>query len=274
MRYKYSIISSIVALTIFLFSPTPGFASLLGFADSFAVLGSSTVTNTGSSVVTGDLGVNPGSAITGFPPGIVNGTIYGPGGLSLQAWNDATSAWTGLQNMPFTINLTGQDLGNRTLTSGIYHFDSSAQLTGPLTLDAQGLNNAFWNFQIGSTLTTASSSSVALINPGSNNGVFWQVGSSATLGTGTSFLGNILADQSVTLTTNADIVCGRTFALNGAVTLDTNDISANCASRGFSGGLDIDENGNVAPVVPEPATLSLLGLGLMGLLRFKKNKIA
>lgn len=271
MRYKYPVILAIVALTAFLYNPTPGFSEILGTAKDFAVLGSSTVTNTGPSAVTGDLGINPGSAVTGFPPGTVSGTIYGPGGASLQAWNDASAAYAGLSNMSFTNNLTGQNLGALTLTMGVYRFDTSAQLTGILTLDAQGLDNAFWVFQTGSTLTTASLSSVTLINPGLNNGVFWQIGSSATLGTGTSFIGNILADQSITLTTGADI-CGRAFALNGAVTMDTDDVSAVCTSHGYSGGLGFDENGKVA-AIPEPATLSLLGLALLGL-RFKKNKIA
>ena len=123
--------------------------------------------------------------------------------------------------------MTGQDLGGKTLTAGVYCFSSSAQLTGVLTLDAQGSANAVFIFKIGSTLTTASGSSVVLINGGSLCNVFWQVGSSATLGTTTAFGGNILALTSITLTTGATVI-GRTLARNGAVTLDSNTVTAIC----------------------------------------------
>ena len=129
-----------------------------------------------------------------------------------------------------TQNLTGQNLGGLTLTPGVYSFSSSAQLTGTLTLDAQGDPNALFVFQIGSTLTTASNSSVVFINGGQGNNTFWQVGSSATLGTGTAFTGNILALASITLTTGANIRCGRALARNGAVTQDHNNIDP-CLSR-------------------------------------------
>ena len=203
----------------------------LGSAQSFAVLGASTVTNTGPTIITGDLGVSPGSSCTGFPvpctggPGVVNGTIYtGAGSLAGAAQSSALIAYNGLVAEACGTNLSGQTLGTSpgavTLSPGVYCFNSSAQLTGTLTLDGSGV----YVFQIGSTLTTASNSSVVLANGAAAGNVFWQVGSSATLGTDTVFAGSILALTSDTVTTGATIN-GRVFALNGAITLDSNVIT-------------------------------------------------
>jgi ice-binding like protein/exosortase sorting signal-containing protein len=151
-----------------------------------------------------------------------------------------------------TSNLTGQDLGGMTLTPGIYCFNSSAQLTGILTLNAQGNANAVFIFQTGSTLTTASTSSVQLINGGNRCGVAWQIGSSATLGTGTTFIGNLIALTSITLNTGANINGGRALARNGAVTLDTNNITfAPCTAAG------------VPPPVPTLATWAAIVLSCL-----------
>lgn len=199
-------------------------AQSLGTAESFAVLGGSEVTNTGPTVITGNLGVNPGTAITGFPPGIVLGTIHGANAVTLQAQSDLTIAYNSLVGLPCDFDMTGMDLGGRTLTTGIYCFDTSAGLTGTLTLDAEGNPDATFIFQVGSTLTTATGSRVVMINEGNPCNVFWQVGSSATIGTATEFAGNIVALASISLTTGATLV-GRALARNGAVTMDTNTIS-------------------------------------------------
>jgi hypothetical protein len=224
-------------------------ASVLNSANAFGILGASAVTNTGPSVVGQDLGVWPGTSITGFPPGIVLGTIHNDDAVAQQAQSDALTGYNFLAGLALTQNLTGQNLGGLTLDPGVYFFSSSAQLTGALTLDFQGMNNAMVVFQIGSTLTTASASSVLVINPGTNDQVFWQVGSSATLGTTTAFYGSVIADQSVTLTTGATINCGRAIALNAAVTMDTNTVdTGNCVSTTST---------------PEPATLTLVGTGVV-----------
>jgi uncharacterized repeat protein (TIGR01451 family) len=201
-------------------------AQLLGNAQSFAALANTAVTNTGSSVVSGNVGVSPGSAITGFPPGItLNGTIHIADATAAAAQTALTTAYVDLAARACTADLTGQDLGGMTLVPGVYCFSTSAQLTGPLVLNAQGNAAAEFVFKIGSTLTTASASSVSLINGASSCNVYWQVGSSATLGAGTFFVGNILAQASVTAVTGASI-SGRALARTGAVTLDTNAITA------------------------------------------------
>jgi hypothetical protein len=210
--------------------------TVLGTAQSFAVLGASTVTNTGATTVYGNLGVDPGLAITGFPPGVVTGgTIHAGDSVALTAQNDTTTAYNTLAGEAPTLDLTGKDLGGMTLTSGVYSFSSSAQLTGTLTLDAQGNPSAAFVFQIGSTLTTASDSSVVVINEAEDCNVFWQVGSSATLGTTTAFKGNILALASITLDTGAT-VSGRALARTAAVTMDANDVSIlSCAAPADAG---------------------------------------
>jgi type VI secretion system secreted protein VgrG len=203
----------------------------LGAAGSFAVLGGSTVTNTGSSNVTGDLGVAPGSAVTGFPPGqVTGGSIHAADAVALQAQSDAGSIYNNLAGQACDFDLTGQELAGKTLTPGVYCFSSSAGLNGSLNLDFQGVSGAVFVFKIGSTLVTGSSASVHVINGGSVCNVFWQVGSSATLGTGTNFVGNIVAQASVTLNTGAS-VDGRAFARTGAVTMANNNVSNNSCYR-------------------------------------------
>lgn len=188
-------------------------------AQSFAVLGAETVTNTGPSVISGNVGVTPGSAITGFfPPGVVvDGTLQVNTGPAITAKSEANAAYVALAGLEFDDDMTGVDLGGLTLTSGVYFFSSSAQLTGQLTLDGQNLENPFFVFQIGSTLTTASASSLLMINGLDACSVYFQLGSSATIGTGTQMAGNILALASITMNTGATLD-GRLFALTGAVT--------------------------------------------------------
>ena len=282
MRIVYLIPLSLVAFSAL---TPPVAAGILQSAENFTVLGGSTVTNTGPTSITGNVGVSPGSAITGTVSITLTGTYHAGDAVALQAQTDVTKAYNGLKAMSSNQNLTGQDLGGLTLNSGVYKFDSEAQLTGALTLDAQGNNNAYWVFQIGSTLTTASASSVNMINAGSNggtdNGLFWQVGSSATLGTTTAFEGNILALASITLNTGATIDNGRALAETGAVTMDTNTLSQFSPPPDYgtlSGGLTYDNQGNVVPVgpsaVPEPGSFALLASGMVALFLLRKRYVS
>jgi hypothetical protein len=205
----------------------------LGAAQSFAVLGGTAITATGSAVISGNVGVSPGSAVTGFPPAIVqNGQIYsGVGSLAGPAKTSARTAYDNLkgQACPPANDLTGKILGQTpgflSLNPGVYCFDTSAQLNATLTLNDGGDPNAIFIFQIGTTLTTASSSQVIMSGGGRGTNVYWQVGTSATIGTSTVFRGHIIADTSVTLTTSASTT-GRVFALDGAATIDSTQVAA------------------------------------------------
>ncbi|KAJ9667501.1 hypothetical protein H2201_002370 [Coniosporium apollinis] len=198
----------------------------LGRAAPFGIVATTAITSTGATIVDGQLGIFPNdeTSITGFPPGI-SGPVFGGDATAQAARDDATSAYTALAALTPTTSLTGQDLGGMTLSGGVYNFASSGGLTGILTLDGQGNPNTLFVFQFGSTLTTASASSVVLINGAQACNVFWQVGSSATLGTTTNFAGNILAYASIT--GNAGVtVQGGLYALTAAVTLIEDIITA------------------------------------------------
>ncbi len=197
----------------------------LGAAQQVAVLGSSTVTSAGPTLVIGNVALSsPGVSITGFPPGtIVAGSQYIGAGLANDAHTDASAAYAQVAGETLTTDLSGQDLGGMTLTPGVYYFGTAAQLSGTLILDTDGDPNAAFHFQIGSTLTTDPNSVVSLLN-GNTVNIFWQVGTSATIGADSTFYGNILVDQSITVNSGATIN-GRAIAINAAITLSTNTIN-------------------------------------------------
>lgn len=212
-----------------------GQAVSLGEAGNFAIVSSQGVTNSGLSIVEGDVGLSPLTTITGFTfstpvgLGVVNGTVFYNDTTAMTAQNDALTAYNTLAGgayLPLN-DLAGLDLGGMTLAPGTYHFDTSAQLTGNLILDTGTDPNAVFVIQIGSMLITATTSSVTVIGAGAGitPNIFWQVGNSATLDTGTAFTGNILAMASVSLGTGSSLENGRAIALNGAVTLLTNSVS-------------------------------------------------
>jgi len=222
--------AGILACAAIFFVVGPALAAVapsLGTAQSFAVLGATpNVTNTGPTVVTGDLGVSPALAVVGFPPGVVIGTMHAGDTVAANAQSDNTTAYGALAGQACNTSFgVPTDLAGMTLVPGVYCFASSASNSGLLMLDAQGDANAVWVFKIASTLITAAGSTVTVINSGQGCNVFWQVGSSATLGTTTTFVGNILALTSITLQTNASL-SGRALAQTGTVSLDSNNVTA------------------------------------------------
>jgi hypothetical protein len=242
--------------SVFFLSAVCSFAQAnvpLGTAINFGVLAGSTVTNTGTTPITGSVGVYPGTSITGFPPGTVtDGAIHAGDMIAAAAQSDLTTAYLDASGQMPTQVLTGMNLGGLTLPPGVYFFSSSAQLTGTLTLTGAG----FYIFQIGSTLTTASNSKVRTINGAQAANVFWQVGSSATLGTGTTFIGNILAMASITANTGV-ILGGRLLARTGAVTLQSVTLNYPPAiPTGSPGGPP------PPPATPAPSSWILVLIGL------------
>ncbi len=201
----------------------------LGTAAAASVLAGQGVTNTGPSILPLDLDTSPNPAITGFPPGIVLGTQHAADAVAGQAQSDLTIAYNAAAGQASTASVSA-DLGGQTLTEGVYTAASSMAITGPVPLTLRGDSSSVFIFQAGSTLITGSGSSVVLTGGVSACNVFWQVGSSATLGTTTSFVGNILALTSITLNTGATVQ-GRALARNGAVTLDSNTFTTpNCTA--------------------------------------------
>lgn len=200
-------------------------AVTLGTTSSFAVLAGSSVSSTGSTVITGDLGLSPGSSVSGFPPGIINGTLRINDPFVDQAKLDLTAMYNNLAGRTCTdqVTLSG-NIGGLTLTPGLYKSTSSLSISsGDLTFDARGNSNAIFIIQIASTFTTTSGRKVILSGGAQSSNIFWQVGSSATFGTTSEVKGTVIAMQSITLNTGATLE-GRVLAINGAVVLGANTI--------------------------------------------------
>jgi hypothetical protein len=229
----------------------------LGDATGFGVLAGSTVTNTGDSTIQGDLGVTPGSAITGFPPGLVSGTTYS---FNDQPALDAQAALTTAYNVAAGLSPSGPDVGELaglSLVPGVYNADTALSLTGTLTL--VGSANSVWVFQAGTTLITGAGSQIILTGGASACNVFWQVGTSATLAANSSFVGTVMANVSITAVTGAAIE-GRLLARTGAVTLDTNDITvpSGCTTPA-SPSITSDEPDDATVGVPYSHTITSEG---------------
>lgn len=211
----------------------------LGSAAAFGVLAAATTTSTGATTINGDLGVSAGAAVTGFPPGIVNGAIHAGDPAAAQAQSDLTTAYLNAQgrmNAPVTV---AGNIGGQTLAPGLYKSTSSLAISsGDLTLDAGCDTNAVFIFQIASSLTTTSGRQVILSGGADPANIFWQVGSSVTLGTESVMKGTIMAMSSITIATGATLD-GRALARFGGVTMDANTITRPVAGYLWAGAVDL-----------------------------------
>jgi len=299
---KFLTLFAVTALAALLCAPLVSATPILGSdLASFTVLGATTVTNVPTSTIVGNVGVwssGGANAITGFnsspgvavsDPQVTGGEVHAGTAVVASAQNQLTTAITNLGSLGAGILLPA-DLAGLTLAPGVYTVPAgTTNLSGVLTLNGLGNANSAWVFQMPSTLITSPDSVVSIINTGSGAGVYWNVGSSATLDVNTTFIGNILALTSITMNTTATDLCGRALASTGAVTLDQNSLSGICPglladSSGVSGGLDVITTPGGAPQVgflpyapvpaasvPEPSIMLLLGSGLAGLVVFRKR---
>lgn len=275
MKNKFTI--SLATAILF---AAPAYGSILLTTENFAILGGTAITSTGTvgTVITnGDVGLSPGatSGITGFPPAvIVNGAIIATGEVTGQARLDLITLRAGLALMPTNINLSGNDMGGMTLNSGVYTFDVAASLNGNLVLDAQGMDNAYWVFQIGTSLTTSALSSVTVVNAGPNGGadygIFWNAGAEIIFGANNVIEGNYISGTSITAG-EASSGGARLLAL-AAVTLDQNEIDAYGGLNGgdWSGGLMYDDLGTIVPI-PEPSSVLLSASALVFFMSRRKR---
>jgi hypothetical protein len=282
MKTKLVALLAVVAFAGLLFAPTSASAqSILLTAGDYALFGGTAVTFAGPSGTISGGNVGSLTTVTGFidstpygagpavvaSPGVI---IEGGGGVNATADADLITARTGLAGMAyipandFTATPT---LGGRTLSPGVYHFDVAADLTGALTLDANFQDNAYWVFQIGSSMTTAANSQVVLINAGANAGIFFNAGTFITIGATNATLGNYLAGETITVGDVADGSGGGRFLSLAGVTMSGTaavDVQGPGANGGWDGALTYDLSNNVVPV-PEPASTSALIAGFMGL---------
>jgi hypothetical protein len=246
IHLKRGIAGVVLAAALVLSVPAAAQAAPVNLATAgpFAVLAGTTVTNTGPSVLNGDLGVWPGTALAGFTfPAVVNGDIHANDEVAANAQSDLTTAYVvaSEQAVEPADDLSGTDLGERKLSPGAYRYTSDALLTGALTLDAEGDPNAQFVFLIGSALKTESASSVLLVNGASPCNVYWQVGSSADIGTTTAFQGSVLALTSISLKNGATVI-GRMLARNGQVSLDNNRITSPLCAADSDSDSDVESN--------------------------------